>query len=176
MHTKLVRTPALYLVGFMGSGKSTVGAALADELGWHFTDLDEHIETEAGVTISDMFNELGEPEFRRIEHQMLQKLVRGVQFGKPTVMAVGGGAFVQQTNFDMLEDNGVSIWLDCELDLIRQRISGQTHRPLAQDPVKFEALFQSRREGYARADFRIEVGDNNMSAIIQRIMALPLFD
>jgi shikimate kinase len=123
-----------------------------------------------------MFNELGETAFRRIEHQMLQKLVRGIQFGKPTVMAVGGGAFVQQTNFDMLEDNGVSIWLDTNLELIRERISGHTHRPLAQDPVKFAELFQARQDGYARADYRVTVEDNDLPALIQRILGLPLFD
>ena len=68
MHSKLVRTPGLYLIGFMGCGKTTVGSMLADELGWDFVDLDDDIEAETGTTITDIFQDRGESEFRRIEH------------------------------------------------------------------------------------------------------------
>ena len=175
MHTKLVRTPAIYVVGFMGSGKSTVGAALADELGWDFTDLDHEIEKEARASISEIFAEQGEPEFRRVENEVLHRLIRNIQFGRPCVMAIGGGTFVQRNNFELLEDNGVSIWLDATLEQIRERIAGHTHRPLAQDPVEFEKLFHARQENYARADFRIETPGNDAAETVRRILALPLF-
>ena len=93
MILKLKRTPGIYLVGFMGSGKSTVGRALADELGWHFIDLDEEIERQQGCTISSIFDSQGEPAFRKVESEALHKVVRAIQSGRPHVVALGGGAW-----------------------------------------------------------------------------------
>ena len=90
MDTRLIRTPALYLVGFMGCGKTTVGAALADELGWSFHDLDGEIEAAAGVAIAEIFVQQGEAEFRRQEHAALERRVRTAQHGQPMVVALGG--------------------------------------------------------------------------------------
>ncbi len=156
MILKLKRTPGLYLVGFMGSGKSTVGRALADELGWFFVDLDEEIERQQGRTISSIFDTNGELEFRRIESDALQKIVRAIQSGRPHVVALGGGAFLSEENLDLVTNHGISIWLDAPLETIERRIAAEDHRPLARDPEKLRALFEVRRPGYARADYRIE--------------------
>ena len=113
MNLRLKRTPGIYLVGFMGSGKSTVGRMLAARIGWPFFDLDEEIEARERTAIADIFATCGETEFRRIEAAALERHVRAVESGRPAVMALGGGAFVARANRDLLLQNGVTIWLDC---------------------------------------------------------------
>lgn len=175
MHTKLVRTPALYLVGFMGSGKTTVGALLADDLGWDFVDLDDDIEAAAGHSISGIFASQGEPEFRHFEHEALLSRVHAAQNGWPLVLSLGGGAFAQENNFQLVQANGISIWLDAPLDLVRRRIGHQNHRPLARNPEQFDALFHARQVAYARADFRIEITSDDPAHTVRAILSLPLF-
>ncbi len=96
MILKLKRTPGIYLVGFMGCGKSTVGRALADELGWNFADLDKDIERRAQAAIADIFDQQGEAAFRALETALLHERVRSVQSGRPHVISLGGGAFLSQ--------------------------------------------------------------------------------
>jgi shikimate kinase len=173
MNTRLIRTPGIYLVGFMGSGKTTIGALLADELGWRFDDLDHSIEASAGVTISEVFERAGETEFRRLEHEALVAKVRSIQRGQPTVLSLGGGAFAQPENLSLVQDNGISVWLDCSLERIRARIAGQEHRPLARDPQRFEALYHARQPVYAQADYRVEVTCDDPKVALNAILDLP---
>jgi shikimate kinase len=175
MILKLKRTPAIYLIGFMGCGKSTVGRALAEELGWSFVDLDEEIEKKKQTTISQIFDSEGEEAFRGIETAALRDRVRNVQSGRPQVVSLGGGAFLADENFELVSNNGVTVWLDCPFSQIERRIAGQTHRPLARDPDKLRQLFDARRGGYSRADYRIEVIDDDARSAVARILALPLF-
>ena len=175
MILKLKRTPGLYLVGFMGCGKSVIGAQLAERLGWEFGDLDTDIVSAEGVSIAEIFDTRGEDEFRRIESEALLNRVRTVQSGKPLVLALGGGAFVQPRNHQLVEDNGVSIWLDCPLSLIRRRLAGSTGRPLARDPKKFELLYYTRREGYALANYHIEIAGDDPVTAVEAVLRLPLF-
>jgi len=175
MHIKLKRTPGIYLAGFMGSGKSTVGRMLADRLGWEFTDLDAEIEAGEHDTIGHIFETRGEPEFRRIETEVMRSRVRSIECGIPTVVALGGGAFVEPGNFDLIENHGVSIWLDCSLEAVERRLAGVPHdRPLARDPEKFRQLFEDRKEGYRRADFRV-ASDCDTNETVEAILALPLW-
>src|ERR1700742_1948963 len=116
MTLKLKRTPGLYLVGFMATGKTTVGRALADEIGWPFVDIDSEIEQREGKAISKIFSDHGEDAFREIETSVIRTHVKAIETGQPSVMALGGGAFVQPRNRDLLENNGVTVWLDCPLD------------------------------------------------------------
>ncbi len=175
MILKLVRTPGIYLVGFMGSGKSTVGRVLADRLGWNFVDLDEEIEAEQGTTIPSIFDTAGEARFREIETEAIRKWVRKVRGGRPTVLALGGGAFVQPENLELLQDHGVTIWLDIPLEQARQRVEQASNRPLARDPVRFGELFEDRRSSYARADYRVEVSSDDPEVVADAICALPIF-
>lgn len=175
MILKLKRTPAIYLVGFMGCGKTTVGRALAEELGWSFIDLDEEIERRECASIAEIFDTRGESAFRRMEHAALHDRVRNVQSGRPQVVSLGGGAFLVEENFDLVSNNGITIWIDCPLPRIEQRIAGQTHRPLARDPEGLRRLFEVRRHGYARADYRIEVSSDDAGAVVAAILTLPLF-
>jgi shikimate kinase len=175
MHIKLKRSPGIYIAGFMGSGKSTVGHLLADRLGWDFVDLDAEIEAAEGTTIADIFEQRGEPEFRRIETAMIQKWVCRIERGVPTVMALGGGAFVQPGNIDLIENHGISLWLDCAFEEIERRLAAEReHRPLARDPERFRALYEERREGYSKADFRID-GTSDAQTAVQAIIDLPIW-
>ena len=174
MDVRLKRTPGLYLVGFMGCGKTTVGRLVAERLGWQFVDADDDIEAAAGITISAIFETRGEREFRRAEAEAIRRRVQAVGRGVATVLALGGGAFIEQANFELLCGNGVSVWLDCPLEVLRARVAAETHRPLARDPEKFAALHEARRASYARADFRIPA-DADPPAVAEAILALPIF-
>ncbi len=176
MILKLKRTPGIYLVGFMGSGKSTVGERLADELGWNFADLDDDIVKAQGRTILDIFDTGGEAAFREIETDCLRKRVRAVQSGRPHVLALGGGAFAQDASYKLMQENGVTVWLDCSIELIRARLAGKSaERPLARDSARFEKLYEQRLPAYARADYRVEITNNDPSATVAKILAFPLF-
>jgi shikimate kinase len=176
MILKLKRTPGIYLVGFMGSGKSTVGRMLADEIGWRFADIDDDIENVEKRSITEIFTERGEEEFRTIESEAIRQRVRKIQSGHPMVLALGGGAFIQQGNIDLLENNGVTIWLDADFPIVRRRVSMANHRPLARNTERFAELYQARREFYAKAEYRIEITEDNSRAALQEIMRLPIFD
>lgn len=175
MILKLKRTPGIYLVGFMGSGKTTVGERLAEELGWSFVDIDEDIVKAEGRSIVDLFDTGGEPAFRAIETECIRKRVRMVQTGRPMVIALGGGAFAEEANYALLQENGISIWLDCPLERVRARLAHSTDRPLARDPERLTALFENRQAAYARADYRIAIENDDPSAALTMILALPLF-
>jgi shikimate kinase len=175
MILKLKRTPGIFLVGFMGSGKSTVGRALAEELGWGFADLDEDIEKREGMSINRIFDTRGEAEFRKAETAALRKQARSVERGRPCVIALGGGAFLNQENFEIVSNNGVSIWLDCPFSTVERRLAGNEHRPLARDPEKLRELFAVRRPGYERADYCVPVESDDAAATTAKILALPLF-
>ena len=175
MILKLKRTPGIYLVGFMASGKTTIGRLLAHELGWTFADLDEDIEAEQKASIAQIFDTRGEEEFRRIELEHIRKRVREVERGKPMVIALGGGAFAQEINQALLAEHGVPIWLDCPFEVVRARVEESAHRPLARDPVKFKQLYEDRRESYAKADHRIEITSDDPAVIVAAILKLPIF-
>jgi shikimate kinase len=174
MHNKLKRAPGLYLTGFMGSGKSTIGQVLADKLGWEFVDLDAEIEEAHKDTIANIFAERGEPEFRRIETEILRGIVRKVERGMPSVVALGGGTFIEAENFALLEDHGISIWLDCPLETIEARIEGTESRPLARNKETFRKLYEQRRAGYGQAHFRVEV-NCNVERAVELILELPIW-
>lgn len=172
MDNKLKRAPAIYLTGFMGSGKTTVARALADRLGWNFIDLDSEIESAEKATVAQIFESRGESEFRRIETETIRGLMQKVERGMPSVIALGGGSFVQPANAAMLENHGISIWLDCPFEIIEQRILEADSRPLARDPEAFRRLYEERRAAYGRAHYRVDANCDPESAV-ERIMELP---
>ena len=175
MTLKLKRTPGLYLVGFMASGKSTIGGHLADELGWTFFDIDRDIEEQERRSISEIFSEHGESAFREIETQMIRKRISHVQCGCPCVFALGGGAFAQPRNWELIENNGVTIWLDCTLERVRRRLGDNNTRPLARDRNGLAKLYEDRRALYSRADFRVEIESDDVKEVVQHILGLPIF-
>ena len=174
MTLKLKQTPGIYVVGFMGAGKSTVGRHLAHRLGWSFFDLDEEIEAAEKTSITEIFQSRGEAEFRRIESAMLRQHVRWIECGRPSVIALGGGAFTVAENREILANNGVSVWLDCPFETVVRRVSGATHRPLARDPEAFAALFRNRRECYAQAEVHVLVETDDPEITAAAILAHPV--
>lgn len=175
MTLKLKRTPGLYLVGFMACGKTSIGHSLSEELGWCFVDIDREIEDREGKSISQIFVERGEAEFRELESETIRARVLQVESGSPCVVALGGGAFVQPKNWDLIENNGVTVWLDCPFEIIRKRLGDDTTRPLAANRNGLAQLFEDRRPLYGRADFRVEVDTDDISETVQKILRLPIF-
>jgi shikimate kinase len=175
MILKLKRTPGIYLVGFMASGKTTIGRLLADELGWGFADLDEDIAAEQGRSIAEIFDTDGEDEFRKMERAAIRKRTGEVDRGRPMVVALGGGAFAYEGNHALLENSGVTIWLDCPFSKVCARVENTMHRPLARDSEKFKQLYEDRRAAYRKADHSIQIDSDDPSAIVKAILKLPVF-
>lgn len=176
MTLKLKRTPGIYLVGFMGSGKSTVGRCVADELGWSFCDVDAEIEQNENQSIANIFARSGEAYFRDLETKALARVVSRVQSGHPCVVATGGGAFVSPRNWEIVENNGVTVWLDCPIEVIEARLDPQDNtRPLARDRQSMRQLFARRLPLYARADYRVDADCATPSEVIKRVLKLPIF-
>src|SRR5260370_11326652 len=159
MHTKLKRTPGLYLTGFMGAGKTPVGKILAEKLGWDFVDLDAMIEEREGAPVPGIFSVHGEEVFRRMETAALKALIASVERGNPTVVALGGGTFPEAANSDLMATAGITVWLDVSFETTLARVPPNGSRPLARDPENFRQLFEARRSDYKRADFRVEAED-----------------
>jgi shikimate kinase len=174
MNIRLKRTPGLYVVGFMASGKSTIGRHLAGELGWSFFDIDDEIEHAAETSIASIFDQRGEEEFRRIEAAIIAQHVRWIERGRPSVLALGGGAFAQPANRQLLLQNGLAVWLDCPLEKVKRRVAQATHRPLARDPETFESLYHARRDAYALADLHVPIESDDPAVTVRTILAHPL--
>jgi shikimate kinase len=159
----------------MCSGKTTVGRELANQLGWCFIDVDGEIEATQGKAIRQIFIDQGESKFRDIENRTLRQHVSRIEAGHPCVVALGGGAFAQQNNWELIENNGVTVWLDCSLDKVLERLGDDRSRPLADDRNGLSALYSDRRPLYGRADYRLEVDTDDVGEIVRRILALPIF-
>ena len=139
----------IYLIGMMGSGKTTVGKLLAQKLNYSFFDTDDCIEKSVQKTIAEIFNTEGETKFRALESQTLNQLSTKEQ----SVIATGGGIVQRSQNWNCL-DQGLSIWLDAELNLLQQRLTGDRTRPLGS---QLESLLATRRPLYAPADLHISI-------------------
>jgi len=174
MNLKLKRTPGIYLVGFMGSGKSTIGRLLAQRLGWSFFDMDHEIEAAEGAAIREIFETRGEPEFRCLETAILGQHVSWIEQGRPSVLALGGGAFAGQGNRRLLADRGITIWLDCPFEIVERRAAETAHRPLSLDAGRFAALYQERLEAYRLADIHIPITGDDADPVVEAILAHPL--
>ena len=162
----------IYHLGFMGSGKSTVGKLLAREVGWPFIDLDETIEAAEKRTIRQIFEQEGEAPFRAIEHAVLTETSKT----EPSVIALGGGTFVQQRNLDFIRSSGgVTIWLDCSLAELRRRCEGLNNRPLFRDAESFAQLLDQRLPYYQLAQFKISTDRREPGEVVEQILRLQIF-
>lgn len=179
------RVKLLCLVGFMGSGKTTIGRQLAQHLGWRFLDLDERIEERAGATIAGIFEKLGEAAFRDLEFEQLRRsLEEAISGAVPSVIALGGGTFVQPRNLELLRAvckptdaprEGFVVWLDCPVDQLFARCVTMGNRPLFRDETSFRKLFEERLPFYRMADFQID-SSGEPRAVAERILALGIID
>jgi shikimate kinase len=166
------RRKLIYLLGFMGSGKSTVGGLLAKALGWPLIDLDTVIEAGQGLSIREIFENSGEPFFRQLEHAALTEASKA----EPAVIALGGGTFAQPSNVDLIRDSGgTTVWLDCPPAVLRARCEGIDNRPLFRDEQSFAQLFADRLQYYRLADFRISTEGRKPEQVMEQILSLQVF-
>jgi shikimate kinase len=145
---------SVVLVGMMGAGKSTIGRRLAARLALPFLDADVEIEAAAGMSIPDIFESRGEPDFRDGEARVIARLLDS----GPAVVATGGGAFMRKETRDRVRDKAVSIWLKADAEIIMRRVKRRSDRPLLQtaDPEATVARLISEREPvYQQADLTI---------------------
>lgn len=143
------------LVGFMGTGKTTVGRILADKLGYRFIDVDEEIEREQGVSITHIFSEMGEPYFRQLERVMIKTL----SLREGLVISAGGGAVVDESNIEAMKQGGTLVCLTAGPDEIMKRVGKSNNRPLLQVPdpmAKIMELMSKREPFYRKADFMVD--------------------
>jgi len=145
---------SIVLIGMPGSGKSTIGRKLAARLGIPFKDSDHEVETAAGMTISQIFETLGEPAFRDGERKVIARLLGGPQ----TVLSTGGGAFMNEMTRTLILKDAISVWLKADLDVLVQRTSRTNDRPLLAkgDPrTILQELMAKREPMYANATLTI---------------------
>lgn len=155
----------------MGAGKSTVGTRLARQLGWRFIDLDERIESVAGIGIPQFFERHGEPAFRQLEADQLRSAIgRAVEFRESTVIALGGGTYAQQGAPEFLRNSGIPvIWLDTPIEILLSRCMTMTGRPLFRDEASFRSLYAQRRASYQLADYRVD-SSGDAGAVVAEIL------
>ncbi len=139
----------IYLIGMMGTGKTTVGKLLAQKLGYRFFDTDELIEAVAGKKISTIFAEEGEESFRDLESKVLNEVSAYTR----SAIATGGGIVRRQMNWSYLRQ-GLIIWLDTDLTILQERLAQDQNRPLAS---QLESLLNLRRPLYAQADLHYKI-------------------
>jgi shikimate kinase len=167
---------AVFLVGFMGAGKSSVGRALGQQLNWVFEDLDDRIERREGRSIAEIFGNSGEAEFRRAEHSALVQLLEELRGGGARIVALGGGAFVARENAALLQAAGLpTIFLDAAVDELWQRCCMQANetgaeRPLLRSRQQFRELYQARRKSYCQASTTLPTGGRSVDAIAAEIV------
>jgi shikimate kinase len=144
----------IFLVGFMASGKSTVGPLLAARLGIPFIDLDQQIEAKTGSIIADIIARQGEDSFRLIETERLREAL----LEAPVVIAPGGGAITRPENRELMAKAGITIWIDAPFQLCWERIGQDTVvRPLAIDEPSARARYEQRLPLYCQSRLRVPV-------------------
>jgi shikimate kinase len=166
--TAATATERFFLVGFMGTGKTTLGRRVAERMGLSFVDLDEQIERSSGMSISEIFAREGEDGFRRRESRALQDLVEKPE---PIVVATGGGAFTVDANRSLMKSAGVVVWLDVPIGEILARIDGG-ERPLWKTPEEVRALHERRRGCYQQAHHRLELDGARPDEAVERLHRL----
>lgn len=154
----------------MGVGKTTVGRRLAKTLGLPFRDADVEIEKAAGRSVSDIFADLGEPEFRAGEHRVIARLLNG----PPQVLATGGGAFMHEKTRALLRDKAVTVWLKTDLEILARRVARKDTRPLlrGKDPLAvLRAQAEARYPFYTEADLIVDTGDGSHARAVEAVLA-----
>lgn len=163
----------LVLVGMMGAGKTTVGRRLAARLNRKFLDSDEEIEKAAQMTIPEIFAQRGEPEFRAGEMRVISRLLKE----RDLVLATGGGAFVNPETRALVKAEAVSVWLKADLDILFERVSRRSNRPLlrtANPRETLEKLIEDRYPIYAEADVTVLSRDVPQEAVATEVIAAIL--
>jgi len=160
-----VNADKIYLVGFMGAGKTTVARALGRRLGWRVEDIDERIEARERRSVATIFSQNGEAYFRQQERQVLSDLLPQRQI----VVATGGGTFAEPDNRALMLADGAVAWLDVRLPRVFERVPADGRRPLAADRTQMEQLYARRRLSYAEAHVRVD-GTDPVPDVVARLL------
>ncbi len=171
------RRHIIYLAGFMGSGKSTIGPQLARELTYDFVDIDDQIEAREGASIADIFQKFGEPYFRTLEEQILSD-ISGSE--KNIVVALGGGTLTQEENRKIVRSKGVLIYLNTEPEKILERVGEKQDRPMLLDQegrplsgeqlsARIESLLREREKHYLEANIIVNTSEMSVGESVEEI-------
>ncbi|WP_456274062.1 shikimate kinase [Bacillus sp. AK031] len=159
----------IFLIGFMGAGKTTVGLELSKKLGWSCFDMDRMIEEQYGMPVREIFRKFGESEFRKIETKILLELK-----GDQCIITTGGGVPGKEVNRSLMKQKGTVIWLNCSFDEIAKRIVGDETRPLLEGKALEEVkdLYTKRLALYkAAADYEIETLGLSVSGTVKKVLS-----
>ena len=160
-----MKADKLYLVGFMGAGKTSVARALGRRMGWRVEDIDQRIEAREHQRVAEIFARQGEPYFRSVEREILCDLLSE----RHAIIATGGGTFVDPDNRATMLSDGAVAWLDVPLERVIERVPADGRRPLAADRVQMEQLYAHRRASYTQAHVRIDAS-RPVPEIVVRIL------
>ena len=158
----------IYVIGFMGAGKTTIGRELAQRIAVPFFDLDELVEAAEQMSIKEIFAQHGEPYFRQRERDLL----RSTRHLERAVIATGGGTFTFDDNIQFIQSEGLSVYLSAPYTLLRGRIGEKAaERPLFRDDIATHELFNSRMRYYRMADVSLEVREEETpNEIVERLL------
>ncbi|MCH7949183.1 MAG: shikimate kinase [Thermodesulfobacteriota bacterium] len=159
----------IFLVGFMGAGKSTVGMILAEKIGYKYCDADKFIEKQAGNTITKIFAEHGENYFRDLESESMESL----SAQEKQVVATGGGVVQRDRNWDAMNSGGTTIYLKAPIEVIWERIKHSKDRPLLLVENPFETareLLNKRTPLYERADLIVDTSNLSLEEVAEEII------
>ena len=161
----------IYLVGFMGTGKSAVGKELAFRLKRRFVDLDELIELKAKMLVSEIFAKNGEPYFRKLEKQVLKETAKEKNF----IVSCGGGVVIDYDNIKIMKKTGLIACLSAKPEVILKRVSNTSRRPLlnvSNPKARIELLLKLRSPYYARADKIIDTSKLSIKEVVTKIIKM----
>jgi shikimate kinase len=159
----------IVLVGMMGAGKTTVGRRVAARLNRNFLDSDEEIEKAAQMTIPEIFDQRGEPEFRAGETRVIARVLKDVDI----ILATGGGAFVNSETRALVKAEAISVWLKANADVLFERVSRRSNRPLLKTPnprATLEKLIEERYPIYADADITVPSREVPQDVVAQDVI------
>ncbi len=164
---------AVFLVGFMGAGKTSVGRALAAALGWRFVDLDTRVVARSGRSVAEIFERDGELAFRKMEHDELRGLLTELDTSN-TVVSLGGGAWMQPANTALLRESSLPVlFLDAPVEELWQRcLPEQKTRPLLQSEEAFRELYAARRKAYAEGTVLVDTQERSIEQVASQIRLL----
>lgn len=158
------------IVGLMGAGKTTVGKRVSQMLGLPFHDSDQEIEAASRMSVPELFAHYGEPEFRALEARVIARLAED----GPSVLSTGGGAYMHEETRERLRASAVTVWLKADLDLLMERVSRRSDRPLLQAPdpkVVMRDLMEARYPFYAQADITVLSRNVKREVVAQEVIA-----
>ncbi|UNL84174.1 shikimate kinase [Priestia koreensis] len=160
---------SVYIVGFMGAGKTTISDALKAKLQCQVVDVDQYIVEKEGRTIAEIFERDGEAFFRNLEHRYLKEIPT-----EDVIVSTGGGMFAEERNRTFIKENGISIYLHADWNEIRSRIQGDTGRPLVQEHSLdgLQSLLEKRRPFYDQADFTVDTTGRTVEDICTEVLGL----